>query len=136
MDADPTPLTNDERVAIRSRLERLDRSSGHGPWTQRTLRLVGSYPGVGARVLARHIGRGSATTTTRIVNTNMAKLEQIGLTGRAGLGHGLTRLGADYLGIADLNRPNVDGPNVDGPNVDGPNVDGPNLDGPNQGMVD
>src|SRR5262249_15684276 len=47
---------DDEKLAkLKSRLDRMDRASGAGPWTQQTLRLIASHPGVVSTVLARRI---------------------------------------------------------------------------------
>ena len=38
-------LSSQERAAIAARLERLDRASRHGPWTEATLRAIADAPG-------------------------------------------------------------------------------------------
>jgi len=64
-----------ELAEIRRRLERLDSSSSHGPWTWQTLRLIADNPGVRAEDLARSVGREKMP-----FKLDVRKLKEMGLT--------------------------------------------------------
>jgi len=98
-------LVADPRVALRSQsldpraaadivsqLERLDRRSADGPWTTRTLRIVGLHPGVRAVDLARMVGQAKAP-----FKINVRKLKRLGLTESLEIGYRLSPRGRDLL---------------------------------------
>ena len=53
-------LTDEDVAELAARLDRLDRSSTHGPWTYETLRLIESRPAELAAELADPVGREKA----------------------------------------------------------------------------
>ena len=57
--------TDDDLADLDRRLDRLDRASSHGPWTQATLRLIAEHPAVRAGDLADWpAGRCSRSSST------------------------------------------------------------------------
>jgi hypothetical protein len=81
---------------IRSKLEKLDRNSKIGPWTERTLRQIEESPGVVARRLAMEQGR-----MTPGFKTDVRKLKALGLTISLMIGYELSDLGQEYLDSLD-----------------------------------
>lgn len=65
----------DELAAIRTRLERLDRASHHGPWTAATLRAIAEQPATRAVELAAALGRERLP-----FKLDVRKLKELGLT--------------------------------------------------------
>jgi hypothetical protein len=68
-------LTDGEVAEIRRRLDRLDRASSHGPWTDAVLAAIASNPGVRAPDLAASFGR-----ETQPFKLDVRKLKALGLT--------------------------------------------------------
>jgi hypothetical protein len=60
---------------IERRLQRLDAISKHGPWTKKTLVLIGENPGVRAEDLATSVGREKMP-----FKLDVRKLKEMGLT--------------------------------------------------------
>jgi hypothetical protein len=84
-------LDDERRMAIRARLERLDRASSTGPWTARTLQLIASYPGVVSTALAGRLGMEREP-----FKLNVRKLKELGLTESLETGYRLSPLGEAY----------------------------------------
>ncbi len=84
-------LTNDDIAALRTRLDRLDRSAGK-PWTRTTLQLIEKYPGVVSTALARHTGQERPA-----FKINVRKLKEMGLTESLDVGYRLSPRGEALL---------------------------------------
>ena len=69
------PQSEDEVDAIVSRLDRLDRASLRGPWTEVTLRLIAEHPATRAADLAESVGRDKPS-----LKIDVRKLKALGLT--------------------------------------------------------
>jgi hypothetical protein len=100
---DPRIALRRERVAgeaeaaeIAARLERLDRASARGPWTARTLLLIGNNPGVRAADLAE--GEG---LTKKIFKPRVRRLKGLGLTESLETGYRLSPRGESLLPYLD-----------------------------------
>ena len=81
-----------ELAEIQARLDRLDSSSGHGPWTGATLRLIGENPGMRAEDLARLVGREKTP-----FKLDVRKLKELGLTESLTTGYRLSPRGESVL---------------------------------------
>jgi hypothetical protein len=86
-----------ELRAIRSRLERLDRASRHGPWTQAVLRAIADAPETRAADLAAAFGRERDA-----FKLDVRKLKELGLTESLRPGYRLSRRG--WAVLAELER--------------------------------
>lgn len=84
-------LSDDDIAALRTRLDRLDRSAG-GPWTRTTLQLIEQYPGVVSTALARHTGQERPA-----FKLNVRKLKEMGLTESLDVGYRLSPRGEALL---------------------------------------
>jgi hypothetical protein len=85
----PSPA---EIVAIGRRLERLDRSSRHGPWTAATLRAIADAPAMRAADLAAMLGRERLP-----FKLDVRKLKELGLTESLAVGYRLSPRGRAAL---------------------------------------
>ena len=85
-------LTDDDVVAITTRLDRLDRASSHGAWTRTTLALIRDRPAVRAPDLAASVGRD-----TQPFKLDVRKLKNLGLTISLRIGYELSPRGRAYL---------------------------------------
>ena len=85
-------LSPEDIAQIRTRLERLDRASSHGPWTIAVLRTIDGSPGVRAPDLARRFGR-----ETQPFKLDVRKLKNLGLTISLKVGYRLSPRGEEYL---------------------------------------
>ena len=85
-------LDEEDRAEIDRRLDRLDASSSHGPWTRQTLALVAEHPAVRAGDLGDAVGR-----ETQPFKTDVRKLKNLGLTESLDVGYRLSPRGAAYL---------------------------------------
>ncbi len=85
-------LTPDDIADLRTRLDRLDRRAGAGPWTRTTLRLIEKYPGVVSTALARH-----AQQDRPAFKINVRKLKEMGLTESLDTGYRLSPRGEALL---------------------------------------
>ncbi len=72
---DDADLTDDDVAHIRERLDRLDQSSGHGPWTRQTLAVIAEHPATVSSTLAEQLGRDRAE-----LKVDIRKLKRLGLT--------------------------------------------------------
>jgi hypothetical protein len=88
--ADAT-LAEADASALRERLDRMDRLSGHGPWTERALDLIERHPRVRAAALAERLGRD-----TRSFKADVRKLKRLGLTRSFEVGYELSPRGRAY----------------------------------------
>jgi hypothetical protein len=85
-------LGEDELAAVAERLDRLDRSSRHGPWTATVLALIAARPGVRAPDLAAGLGRETAP-----FKRDVRKLKELGLTVSLEVGYRLSPRGEVVL---------------------------------------
>lgn len=85
-------LTEDERVEISHRLERLDRASTHGPWTAAVLAVIAERPGTRAAELAPLFDRELLD-----FKTDVRKLKNLGLTTSLQIGYRLSARGEAFL---------------------------------------
>jgi hypothetical protein len=88
-------LTTEEHRKLLERLQRLDAQSPDGPWTLRTLELIGSRPGVRAGDLCRVLGQEKMS-----FKLNVRKLKNLGLTESLEVGYRLAPRGAAFLRAA------------------------------------
>lgn len=88
-------LTPDDIAALRTRLDRMDRSA-RKPWTRTTLRLIEQYPGVVSTELARHTGQERPD-----FKINVRKLKEMGLTESLKVGYQLSPRGVALLRAID-----------------------------------
>lgn len=68
-------LTEQDVAELRTRLDRFDATSTHGPWTDRTLRILSDRPHVRAEDLASEFGLDKPT-----FKNDVRKLKSLGLT--------------------------------------------------------
>ncbi|WP_380163897.1 hypothetical protein [Jannaschia sp. R86511] len=87
-----TVPTAEEARAVRARLDRLDRASSTGPWTQQTLELIDRHPTVRAPDLAAVVGRPTAD-----FKRDVRKLKELGLTESFDIGYRLSPRGQAVL---------------------------------------
>jgi hypothetical protein len=85
-------LSESERAALRSRLDRLDRASRHGPWTREVLALIAEHPATRAPDLAASLDR-----ETLIFKRDVRKLKELGLTESLEIGYRLSPRGSALL---------------------------------------
>src|SRR4051812_23741502 len=85
-----------EVEAIRTRLDRLDRASSHGPWTTDVLRAIAARPATRAADLAAGFGR-----ETQPFKLDVRKLKNLGLTLSLERGYRLSPRGETYLAQLD-----------------------------------
>jgi hypothetical protein len=86
------------------RLDRLDRASGHGPWTRETLRLIADHPARRAGDLAEMVGRERAP-----FKLDVRKLKNLGLTESLEIGYRLSPRGRAYLATHEDGDPRRSG---------------------------
>jgi hypothetical protein len=82
-------LSDEDVLAVRGRLERMDRG---GLWTLRTLRLIGERPATRAAALASMMGSETLPFKTRV-----RKLKELGLTESLEVGYRLSPRGKAVL---------------------------------------
>jgi hypothetical protein len=103
-----TPAANEVADLVR-RLERLDRASHHGPWTEAVLRAIGERPGTRAVELAASLGR-----TRDPFKLDVRKLKELGLTESLRPGYRLSPRGQAVLRAMSRAAPHqVRDPRVD-----------------------
>ncbi|MBM9467904.1 ASCH domain-containing protein [Nakamurella leprariae] len=85
-------LSPGDLAALRSRLERLDRSSPRGPWTRTVLALIADQPEVRAPDLAAGLGRDTVT-----FKRDVRKLKELGLTESLAVGYRISPRGRAVL---------------------------------------
>ena len=86
-------MSEDEVAEVRRRLERLDRASRTGPWTETVLRLIAERPAARAADLARSLGRD-----TLPLKRDIRKLKELGLTESLDVGYRLSPRGQALVG--------------------------------------
>lgn len=84
--------SSDDLASIVDRLAAIDRRSGHGPWTARTLELIERWPGRRAPELAELEGRD-----TPAFKAGVRKLKELGLTESLTVGYRLSARGEAVL---------------------------------------
>ena len=89
-------LDEDAVATIAARLDRFDRASRHGPWTETVLRLIADRPGVRAPDLAASLGR-----ETQPFKRDVRKLKELGLTESLKVGYRLSPRGRAWLATLD-----------------------------------
>lgn len=90
--ANDTELSTSDVEAITARLERLDKASSHGPWTEETLAIIQRLPAVRAGDLADELGREMLP-----FKVDVRKLKNLGLTLSLLVGYQLSPRGEAYL---------------------------------------
>src|SRR4029077_16069773 len=85
-------LSDDDIAVIDQRLDRLDRASGHGPWTRETLRLIEARPAVRAGDLCEMVRR-----ELQPFKLDVRKLKNLGLTISLEIGYELSPRGQAFL---------------------------------------
>ena len=85
-------LTEAELAEVTDTLNRLDRSSRHGPWTKATLELIADHPEVRAGELAATVGREKLP-----FKRDVRKLKELGLTESLNPGYRLSPRGKAVL---------------------------------------
>ena len=85
-------LTKAQVDAITKRFDRMDARSEVGPWTRRTLQLIGEQPGVVSTVLARQMKRERLAFKALV-----RRLKDLGLTYSLEVGYCLSPRGRAYL---------------------------------------
>jgi hypothetical protein len=93
-------LTPDDVAELDRRLDRLDRSSGHGPWTREVLELISSRPATRAADLAASLDRDTPS-----FKLDVRKLKALGLTLSLEAGYRLSPRGEVYLRAASATAP-------------------------------
>ena len=78
-------LSDEEHARLVGRLDRLDRTSRHGPWTRATLATIDRRPATRAAELAHELGR-----ETMAFKRDVRKLKELGLTESLDTGYRLS----------------------------------------------
>jgi hypothetical protein len=89
-------LSEPELDEVRSKLDRLDGASVHGPWTRATLELIAARPEVRAEDLAASVGREKLP-----FKRDVRKLKELGLTVSLSPGYRLSPRGRAVLEALD-----------------------------------
>jgi hypothetical protein len=97
-------LDEAQLAEIDRRLDRLDRASGHGPWTRATLRLIADHSARRAGDLAELAGRERAP-----FKLDVRKLKNLGLTESLEIGYRLSPRGRAYLASRGTANPQRSG---------------------------
>jgi hypothetical protein len=84
-------LSDAEVAHIRARLDRLDRASSHGPWTDAVLAVIAERPGVRAPDLADSFG-----LETQPFKVDVRKLKALGLTESLKVGYRISPRGEAF----------------------------------------
>jgi hypothetical protein len=84
-------LGDADRAELERRLQRLDRASRHGPWTDQVLALIADNPEVRAPDLAARLG-----LETLVFKRDVRKLKELGLTESLPVGYRLSARGQAY----------------------------------------
>jgi hypothetical protein len=85
-------LSDADRAELDRRLDRMDRTSPHGPWTREVLRLIAERPAVRAGDMAQALGRERLP-----FKADVRKLKNLGLTESLQVGYRLSPRGRAYL---------------------------------------
>jgi hypothetical protein len=86
--ADQDDLDADAVAEIEQRLDRLDATSSHGPWTRAVLDLIAAHPEVVSTTLATELG-----VDRQVFKTDVRKLKRLGLTESLAVGYRLSPRG-------------------------------------------
>ena len=86
------PAEGLEQADLQDRLRRLDMKAPDGPWTRRTLELIGAHPGVRAADLCGLMGQEKDA-----FKVNVRKLKSLGLTESLETGYRLSPRGEALL---------------------------------------
>ena len=84
-------LDDADRTELDRRLQRLDRASRRGPWTERVLALIADNPEVRAPDLAARLG-----LETLVFKRDVRRLKELGLTESLPVGYRLSARGQAY----------------------------------------
>ncbi len=82
----------EEFLKLKNKLAVRDKNSKVGPWTHKTLKLVGKNPGMSSEFLAKKLKRDRQE-----LKRDMRKLKQLGLTISLEVGYKLSPRGSSYL---------------------------------------
>ena len=85
-------MSKAELAAVKTRLERMDSRSRIGPWTKKTLQLIGKHPEKRAPDLAQQMNM-----ETKPFKANVRKLKELGLTESLKVGYRLSPRGQAVL---------------------------------------
>ena len=86
---------NDEKLAkLHARLKRMDDASSAGAWTDKTLNLIATYPGVVSTRLAQRM-----KMERQVFKINVRKLKELGLTESLEIGYRLSPLGEAFMKV-------------------------------------
>lgn len=89
-------LSEDDIADLRTRLDRLDARSSHGPWTRAVLDIIARRPAVVSTELAGELGRERAD-----FKLDVRKLKKLGLTHSLDVGYELSPRGRALLSALD-----------------------------------
>ena len=87
------PMSEDDLAAIVDKVHKIDARTARGPWVQRTLELIETWPERRAPELAEMEG-----LETLVFKTNVRKLKELGLTESLRVGYRLSPRGERVLG--------------------------------------
>lgn len=86
-------LKSDELARLQERLDRMDRASSHGAWTEKVLEMIRQNPRMPARMLAEMLGM-----ERDVLKRNVRKLKNLGLTNsHHPAGYSISARGDSYL---------------------------------------
>jgi hypothetical protein len=87
-------LNHEKLAKLKTRLKRMDDSSSSGAWTEKTLRLIASHPGVVSTRLAQRM-----KMERQAFKINVRKLKELGLTESLEIGYRLSPLGEAFFRV-------------------------------------
>lgn len=87
-----TELSDEDCAALAARLQKLDERSETGPWTAKTLKVIGQHPRIAASKLAPKLG-----LETLPFKANVVKLKKLGLTQSFEVGYEISPRGQAFL---------------------------------------
>lgn len=90
-------LTDEKLLKLQARLKRMDDASSTGAWTEKTLQLVASHPGVVSTRLAQRM-----KMERQAFKINVRKLKELGLTESLEIGYRLSPLGEAFMRVRAL----------------------------------
>ena len=102
-------LDDDELTALLTKLDRMDRSSRHGPWTAAVLRMIEQNEGVRAADLAARVDREMLP-----FKADVRKLKALGLTESLEVGYRLSPRGQVVLPLLEQRRSSPGSPGGEG----------------------
>lgn len=85
-------LSEEDIRTIRTKLAKMDSLSKEGPWTNKTLAIIGKHPRVAASQLAAKLGRETAP-----FKVDVRRLKKLGLTQSFEVGYEISPRGRAYL---------------------------------------